>query len=154
MISPRFHNRIGKICALIAATLILPALAYSGQNDQGNQNVQGQNGQHAPVDPEVNAASVLVPFFGAVLLFFGATTLRSRRDCVPQATPGTETCDMSCGSPGPAGALGRARTGVLARQIAKGGTAAVTKDTGSTRGLAVSADRFEIHPGLSTSQMT
>jgi len=64
---------------LIAATLILPALAYSGQNDQGNQNGQGQNGQHnVPVVPEANAGSVLVPFFGAVLLLFGATALRSK----------------------------------------------------------------------------
>ena len=32
-----FHNRIGKVCALVAATLILPALAYA-QNNQGDNN--------------------------------------------------------------------------------------------------------------------
>ena len=32
-----FHNRIRKVCALVAATLILPALAYA-QNNQGDNN--------------------------------------------------------------------------------------------------------------------
>jgi hypothetical protein len=33
--TPPFHNRIRKVCALVAATLILPALAYA-QNNQGD----------------------------------------------------------------------------------------------------------------------
>ena len=32
---PLFHNCIRKVCSLVAATLILPALAYA-QNNQGN----------------------------------------------------------------------------------------------------------------------
>jgi hypothetical protein len=32
---PLFHNRICNVCSLVAATLILPALAYA-QNNQGN----------------------------------------------------------------------------------------------------------------------
>ena len=32
-----FHNRIRKVCALVAATLILPSLAYA-QNNQGDNN--------------------------------------------------------------------------------------------------------------------
>jgi hypothetical protein len=36
-----FHNRIRKVCALVAATLILPALAYA-QNNQGD-NHQGDD---------------------------------------------------------------------------------------------------------------
>ena len=30
----RFHNRIRKVCALVGATLILPALAYAQGGDQ------------------------------------------------------------------------------------------------------------------------
>jgi len=33
--TPPFHNHIRKVCPLVAATLILPALAYA-QNNQGN----------------------------------------------------------------------------------------------------------------------
>ena len=69
----RIHNRIRKVCALVAASLILPALAYAGtDNGKGNngQNNGNQNGHDkVPVVPETNAALVLVPFFGAVLLF-------------------------------------------------------------------------------------
>ena len=32
---PYFHNRICKVCSLVTATLILPALAYA-QNNQGD----------------------------------------------------------------------------------------------------------------------
>jgi hypothetical protein len=61
-----------KTCALVAVTLVLPALAYAG-NDNGkgndyNNNGNG-NGRHIPVVPETNPAWILVPFFGAVLLF-------------------------------------------------------------------------------------
>jgi hypothetical protein len=34
---PLFHNRICKVCSLVAATLILPSLAYA-QNNQGDNN--------------------------------------------------------------------------------------------------------------------
>jgi len=43
MKAPLFHNRIRKVCALAAATLILPSLAYA-QNNQGDNN-QGDNNQ-------------------------------------------------------------------------------------------------------------
>jgi hypothetical protein len=68
---PRFLNRTSKVCALVAVTLTLPVLAYAQQNNQGNNNQGGnQNGQGTirPV-PEANAGWVLIPFFGAVLLF-------------------------------------------------------------------------------------
>ena len=39
----RFHNRIGKVCALVAATLILPTLAYA-QNNQGDDQGNGRPG--------------------------------------------------------------------------------------------------------------
>jgi hypothetical protein len=70
---PRSQNRIGKACALVAATLILPALAYAQSTYQNGQNgtQNGQNGtkQNVPVVPEVNTAWVLVPFLGGVLLY-------------------------------------------------------------------------------------
>jgi hypothetical protein len=56
------------VCALVSVTLILPALAYAG-TDNGKGNNGHQNGHKIPVVPEANPALVLVPFFGAVLLF-------------------------------------------------------------------------------------
>src|SRR5262249_50922954 len=41
---PRSQNRIGKACALVAATLILPALAYSQSQKPPPQNPPNQNG--------------------------------------------------------------------------------------------------------------
>jgi hypothetical protein len=72
----RVFKQLGKIFALIAATLTLPMLAYISKagtdNGQGNdgQNNGKQNGHHqgVPVVPEVNTGWVLVPVAGAVLL--------------------------------------------------------------------------------------
>jgi hypothetical protein len=64
-----------KVCALAAATLILPALMYAGQdNGKGNDGENNGRGndkgeRQIPVVPEANAAWVLIPFLGAVLLF-------------------------------------------------------------------------------------
>jgi hypothetical protein len=65
-------KRICKICALVAATLILPMLAYAG-TDNGTGNNGKNNGKqyghdNVPVVPEVNPVWVLLPFSGAVLL--------------------------------------------------------------------------------------
>jgi len=76
---PRFHKRISKACALAAATLILPVLAYAQQNSQGGGGNQGGNNQGGhPVVPETNAGWVLVPFFGAVLLFSARQFFRAK----------------------------------------------------------------------------
>jgi len=64
MKNPRFRNRIGKACALVGATLVLPVLTYAQ-----NQSGQGQNYNRPPVVPEVNTAWVLVPILGGVLLY-------------------------------------------------------------------------------------
>ena len=66
-------RRICKICALLAATLVLPILAYAGtDNGNGNdgQNNGQQNGHHKdpPAVPEVNPAWVLLPISGVVML--------------------------------------------------------------------------------------
>jgi hypothetical protein len=64
-----FRNRIGKVAALIATTLILPILAYA----QGSQGGQGD-----PTLAEVNAVWVLIPVAGAVLLFSARRLYRSK----------------------------------------------------------------------------
>src|SRR5580693_2090593 len=46
MKAPLFHNCIRKVCALVAATLILPALAYA-QNNQGDGRPGVPNGTYA-----------------------------------------------------------------------------------------------------------
>jgi hypothetical protein len=77
----KIHNRISKACALVAATLILPVLAYAGHdNGKGNKGDNDEHrwgdhdtdrgpDKHIPVVPEANAGWVLIPFFGAVLLY-------------------------------------------------------------------------------------
>jgi hypothetical protein len=50
MKTPLFHNCIRKVCALVAATLILPALAYADNNqgdDQGDGRPGVPNGTYA-----------------------------------------------------------------------------------------------------------
>jgi hypothetical protein len=77
-----FHNPIPKLCAFVAVTSILPVLAYAGMdNGKGNngQNNGKQNGHDkVPVVPETNTGRVLVPFFGAVLLFSAQQLLRAK----------------------------------------------------------------------------
>jgi hypothetical protein len=80
----KIYNRIRKVCALVAATLILPVLAYAG-HDNGKGNNGENNGKgndrgdkHIPVVPEANAGWVLIPFFGAVLLLSWRQSSRSK----------------------------------------------------------------------------
>ena len=66
-----FYKRVGKVCALVAATSLLPLLAYADKdNDKGKGDKDRDDRKHHkdPVVPEVNAAWVLVPVLGAVLL--------------------------------------------------------------------------------------
>jgi len=49
----RFHNRIGKVCALVAATLILPTLAYA-QNNQGDNQLAALQAQITALQNQVN----------------------------------------------------------------------------------------------------
>jgi hypothetical protein len=68
-----FQNHIRKVCALVAATLVLPALAYADRdNDKGEKGEKSEHkgkGSDIPTVPEANAGWVLIPFVGAVLLF-------------------------------------------------------------------------------------
>jgi len=73
-----------RACALAAAMLILPALAYAGtDNGKGNggQNNGNQYGRNIPVVPEANTGIVLIPFFGAILLFSAYRLFRAKADC-------------------------------------------------------------------------
>ena len=81
------RDHLSKVCALVAAALILPVLAFAGtDNGQGNngQNNGKQNGKvkndDPPVSavPEANAGWVLVPFFGIVLLFSARQLFRGK----------------------------------------------------------------------------
>ena len=84
MTNSRFLNRLGKICAVLAFTFILPMLGYAGTDNgtgKGGQNNGKQNGHDndkIPVAPEANVAWVLVPFFGAVLLFSARQLFRPK----------------------------------------------------------------------------
>lgn len=82
-------QRIRKVCALVTASIILPVLAYAdhdsgkwnkgdkdehrwGEKDEhrwGDHDTDKDRDKHIPVVPEANAGWVLIPFFGAVLLF-------------------------------------------------------------------------------------
>ena len=63
-----FYKRVGKVCALVVTTSLLPLLAYADKDkDKGKEDKDRDDRKH-PVVPEVNAAWVLVPFVGAVLI--------------------------------------------------------------------------------------
>src|SRR5215469_15826778 len=97
MMYPTFHKRLSKAYALVAATALFPVLAYAdsddGKGNKGDKNDRWSQrdehgwgdldkdrdrGGHIPVVPEANAASVLVPFFGALLLFSSREFSRSK----------------------------------------------------------------------------
>jgi hypothetical protein len=79
MMNSKFRNRIGKACALVAATLILPALTCVGQNAQGNQN-QGGNSQGNSVPEGGPGIVLLTTAIGAILLFSWRQSSRAKAD--------------------------------------------------------------------------
>jgi hypothetical protein len=86
MYSPHLQKNVRKVCALVAATLILPALAYAG-TDNGNGNDGQNNGNqygrdNVPMVPEANTGIVLIPFFGAILLFSAYRLFRAKANRV------------------------------------------------------------------------
>jgi len=66
-----FRHQFGKICALGAVVLVLPALAYAEKGGDRGRDGDHNRGRedHVPVVPEANAGWVLAPFFGLVLIF-------------------------------------------------------------------------------------
>jgi hypothetical protein len=55
---------------------MLPVLTFAQNNQDQNQN--NQDNRHKLTAPEANAGWVLVPFFGAVLLFSARQLLRPK----------------------------------------------------------------------------
>jgi hypothetical protein len=86
----KLHNRISRFCVLLAATLVLPILAYADHdggkgtkvdNDEHRWSAHDKGGDrdgHIPVVPEANAGWVLIPFFGVVLLHSWRQLSRSK----------------------------------------------------------------------------
>jgi hypothetical protein len=87
---PHLHQ-LRKVCALVATSSILPALAYAdhdndrsihwrGDNDEnhGRDNDDRHGDPHVSAVPETNAGWVLVPFIGAVLLFSARKLFREK----------------------------------------------------------------------------
>jgi hypothetical protein len=78
------HNGIRKVCALVAATLILPALTYAG-TDNGKGNNGNQNG-HDKIHsvPEGGPGIVLlITTVGAILLFSARRSSRAKAGSPP-----------------------------------------------------------------------
>jgi hypothetical protein len=84
---PRDHFR--KVCALVAASLIVPPLAYAdrdndrvnhgrGDNDGKGDNNERHGNPRISAVPEANAGWVLGPFFGAILLFSARHLFRGK----------------------------------------------------------------------------
>ena len=62
-----------KVCALVTAALVLPALAYADKGDKGDKGDKsehkGKGDPKVSSVPEANAGWVLIPFLGLVLVF-------------------------------------------------------------------------------------
>jgi hypothetical protein len=87
---PQLHERFGKVFALVAASLILTSLAYADNDNDRSIHWRGDNDEHhgsggerkedprISAVPEANAGWVLVPFMGAVLLFWARKFIREK----------------------------------------------------------------------------
>jgi hypothetical protein len=83
-------RRLRDLCAVAAASLILPALAYAdhdndrsihwrNDNENHGRDSDDRHGDpHISAVPEASAGWVLVPFIGAVLLFSTRKLFRNR----------------------------------------------------------------------------
>jgi len=87
MIYSRSRNKVRKVCALLAATLILPALAYAGHEEdkdfgRGNHwrsdNRQHDGDMRVPLVSEANAGNLLMPFVGTLLALSSLQLLRAK----------------------------------------------------------------------------
>jgi len=80
MISSRIPFR--KVCALVTAALVLPALAYADKGDKGDKGDKSEHkGKGDPTVssvPEANAGWVLIPFLGIVLVFSARQLFRAK----------------------------------------------------------------------------
>ena len=76
MITSRIPFR--KVCALVTAALVLPALAYADKGDKGDKSEHKGKGSDIPVVPEANTGWVLIPFVGVVLVFSARQLFRKK----------------------------------------------------------------------------
>jgi hypothetical protein len=80
MITSRIPFR--KVCALVTAALVLPALAYADKGDKGDKGDKSEHkGNGDPTVssvPEANAGWVLIPFLGVVLVFSARQLFRKK----------------------------------------------------------------------------
>jgi hypothetical protein len=88
---PQLHQ-LREICAVVAASLMLPALAYADHDNDRSIHWRGDNDEHQgrgdnnerhgdphiSAVPEANAGWVLLPFMGAVLLFSARRLFREK----------------------------------------------------------------------------
>jgi len=75
MFIPKVHKSIGKVCALVAATLVIPVLAYADVNNNNNNN--GGPGQNAVPDGGPGIV-LMITALGAVLVFAGIQRSRAK----------------------------------------------------------------------------
>jgi hypothetical protein len=88
IVLPRLKSRVRTLSALVAASIVLPALAYAGHDNDKKNSDRGNDGRgdndkrhgdpHVSAVPEANAGWVLIPFFGAVLLFSARNLFRGK----------------------------------------------------------------------------
>jgi hypothetical protein len=87
--SSRFNCGVRNLCAVVAISIALPALAYADRDNDKDDHGRGDNDKQERGDrdhgdsrvsavPEANTAWVLLPFVGAVL-FFSARHLFPRK---------------------------------------------------------------------------
>jgi hypothetical protein len=80
MASPAVISKIAKVTALSSAILVIPVLAYIGLVF-GHENLNAGAEHGRPIVstvPEANTGLVLIPFFGAVLLFSSLHMARAK----------------------------------------------------------------------------
>jgi hypothetical protein len=90
MFYSQFQKSILKLCILLAATLICQVLAYADRDSgKGNWDDKEKHGwdnydkdrgrdRNVPVVPETNTGWVLIPVFGAVLVFSARQLFRAK----------------------------------------------------------------------------
>ena len=90
MVYSQFKNSVSKLCVLVAAISMCQVLAYAdrdgGRGDRDSakhgwidrDRDRGDRNSHVPVVPEANPGWVLIPFFGAVLLYSARQYFRAK----------------------------------------------------------------------------
>jgi hypothetical protein len=80
MASPEVISKVAKVTALSSAILVIPVMAYIGLTFGHDTIKTGVDHARQIVStvPEANSGLVLIPFFGAVLLFSSLQMVRAK----------------------------------------------------------------------------